>query len=125
MPRLVAANVQARSLEEIVGSLTSLATAGLVVSEQNVRRYIRNELALPEESDTGLVAIRSETIQPGVAQGAVGGKGGHTGNDAGAQASSGANPGAGSGAGGDAGTGAAADTETSAAAPVNEREGEL
>ena len=126
MPRLVAANVQARSLEEIVGSLTSLATAGLVVSEQNVRRYIRNELALPEESDTGLVAIRSETIQPGVAQGAVGGKAGaRRGSNPGAPAGSGADTGLDSGAGGDAGSDADAGAEISAGAPVNQREGEL
>lgn len=77
MPRLIAANVQARSLEEIVGALSSLATAGLVVSEENVRRYIRNELALPEESEAGLVAIRSETID--TAQGGQIGRGGHIG----------------------------------------------
>jgi hypothetical protein len=50
VPRLVAANVQARGLEDIVEALTQFAQAGLVVSEENLRSFIREELALPPES---------------------------------------------------------------------------
>jgi Protein of unknown function (DUF935) len=49
VPRLVAANVQARGLEDIVEALTQFAQAGLVVSEENLRSFIREELALPPE----------------------------------------------------------------------------
>ena len=50
VPRLVAANVQARGLEDIVEALTQFAQAGLVVSEENLRGFIREELALPPEA---------------------------------------------------------------------------
>lgn len=63
VPRLTAANVQARGLESIVGALTQFAQAGLVVSEENLRRFIREELALPEESARGIVAIRGEAVE--------------------------------------------------------------
>ncbi|HUI42083.1 MAG TPA: hypothetical protein VL523_08950 [Terriglobia bacterium] len=72
MPRLVAANVQARGLADIVDALTQFAQAGLVVSEENLRAFIREELALPAESRRGVVAIRGETVEePG---GAVSGR---------------------------------------------------
>src|SRR3989475_1508157 len=64
-PRLVAANVQARGLGEIVDALTKFAQTGLVVSEDNLRRFIRQELALPEEGKTGVVAIRGEVVTEG------------------------------------------------------------
>lgn len=64
-PRLVVANVQARSLSALVESLTGFAQAGLLVSEENVRRFIREGLALPEESARGVVAIRGEAIAEG------------------------------------------------------------
>ena len=64
-PRLVPANVQARGLGEIVDALTKFAQTGLVVSEDNLRRFIRQELALPEEGKTGLVAIRGEVVTEG------------------------------------------------------------
>ncbi len=51
-PRLLASNVQARSLEDIADALTRFAQAGLVVSEENLRRFVREQLALPEESKT-------------------------------------------------------------------------
>lgn len=54
VPRLVAANVQARGLEDIVEALTQFAQAGLVVSEENLRSFIREELALPPESQSGM-----------------------------------------------------------------------
>ncbi len=76
-PRLIAANVQARGLEDIVEALTQFAQAGLVVSEENLRRFIRQELALPAESSQGVVAIKGETVEeqgPGVG-GQVSGKG--------------------------------------------------
>ncbi|HEV2425876.1 MAG TPA: hypothetical protein VGZ29_13690 [Terriglobia bacterium] len=54
VPRLVAANVQARGLEDIVEALTRFAQAGLVVSEENLRSFIREELALPPESPSAV-----------------------------------------------------------------------
>ena len=62
-PRLLAANVQSRGLAALVDALTKFAQAGLVVSEENLRRFIREELALPDESTEGVVAIRSESIK--------------------------------------------------------------
>ncbi len=74
VPQLVAANVQARGLTDIVDALTQFAQAGLVVSEENLRSYIREELALPGESKRGVVAIRGEAVElPG--GGEVSGKG--------------------------------------------------
>ncbi len=61
-PRLVAGNVQARSVAELTADLAALAQNGLVVSERKVREYIRQKYALPEESAEGIVAIRGETI---------------------------------------------------------------
>ena len=55
VPRLVASNVQARSLSDIVEALTQFAQAGLVVSEENLRSFIRQELALPVESQRGVL----------------------------------------------------------------------
>jgi hypothetical protein len=76
MPKLVAANVQARGLQDIAQALNQFALSGLVVSEDNLRKFIREELALPEESDKGVVAIRGEAVMPeGQAdQGEVAGK---------------------------------------------------
>ena len=65
LPHLVVANVQARSLEAITEALTKLATAGLVVSESNLRDFLRAELALPDEGPRDLVAIRGETVAEG------------------------------------------------------------
>ncbi len=65
VPRLIAANVQARSLNSIVEALTQFAQAGLVVSENNLRRFIREELALPEEGKEGVVVIRGEAVAEG------------------------------------------------------------
>ena len=62
-PRLVAANVQSRDITELTDSLTKFAQAGLVVSEENLRRFIREELALPEESAEGVVAVKGETVE--------------------------------------------------------------
>lgn len=64
-PRLIPANVQARSIGEITADLASLAQQGLVVSEKNIRRVIRERFALPEESGEGFVAIRGESIEQG------------------------------------------------------------
>jgi hypothetical protein len=63
VPRLVAANVQARGLADIVDALTQFAQAGLVVSEENLRAFIREELALPPESSRNVVAVRGETVE--------------------------------------------------------------
>ena len=74
VPRLVAANVQARGLTDIVDALTQFAQAGLVVSEENLRSYIREELALPQESKRGVAAVRGEVVEEAGA-GEVVGKG--------------------------------------------------
>jgi phage gp29-like protein len=50
MPKLVAANVQSRDLAELADTLTKFATAGLTISDEDLRRFIRQELALPAES---------------------------------------------------------------------------
>jgi len=62
LPKLVVSNLQARSLEDMVGSLTQFAQAGLLVSEENLRSFIRDQLALPPEGSRGVVAIQGETI---------------------------------------------------------------
>jgi len=62
VPRLVAANVQSRGLSALVDALTRFAQAGLLVSEQNLRRFIREELALPEESTDRIVSGPGNTI---------------------------------------------------------------
>lgn len=64
-PRLVSANVQARSISQITADLVALTQQGLVVSEKNIRRVIRERFALPEESDEGIVAVKGETIAQG------------------------------------------------------------
>lgn len=53
VPRLVAANVQARGLEELVDALVRFAQAGLLTPEENLRSFIRQELALPAEGASG------------------------------------------------------------------------
>ncbi|HEV2499823.1 MAG TPA: hypothetical protein VGY31_09620 [Terriglobia bacterium] len=62
-PRLVPANVQARSVGESTADLVALAQQGLIVSEKNIRRVIRERFALPEESNEGIVAVRGEAIE--------------------------------------------------------------
>ena len=69
VPELVAANVQARQLEDLTALLQQLGTAGMVVSDQGLRDDLRKELALPKETRDGLVAVRGETIDPGAAGG--------------------------------------------------------
>ncbi|MGH9434844.1 MAG: hypothetical protein ACRD06_02455, partial [Terriglobia bacterium] len=64
-PRLIPANVQARSVGEITADLAALAQQGLVVSEKNIRRTIRERFALPEESNEGIVAVRGESVEHG------------------------------------------------------------
>lgn len=64
-PRLIPANVQARSVGEITADLAALAQQGLVVSEKNIRRSIRERFALPEESTEGIVAVRGEAVEEG------------------------------------------------------------
>ncbi len=60
VPRLVAANVQARALEDIVDALTRFAETGLVVSDLGLRAKIREDLALPAETSEGVV-VRQPT----------------------------------------------------------------
>jgi hypothetical protein len=62
VPQVLAANVQSRGLGALVEALTRFAQAGLVVSEENLRRFIRDELALPEESAEGVATVRGEKI---------------------------------------------------------------
>jgi len=75
LPHLVVANVQARSLAAITEALTKLATAGLVVSESNLRGFLRAELALPDEGPRDVVAIRGETVAEGAKSQPVAGVG--------------------------------------------------
>ncbi|MGH9325434.1 MAG: phage portal protein family protein [Terriglobia bacterium] len=76
VPRLVAGNVQARSVAEMTGDLVSLAQQGLIVSENNLRKHIREKLALPEESAEGIVATRGETIDVGTLGATISGRSG-------------------------------------------------
>src|SRR5271157_4767587 len=78
LPRLVVANVQAGRLGAITEALTKLATAGLVVSESNLRSFLRSELALPDEGPRDLVAIRGETVAEGSGSEDVAGRGAGT-----------------------------------------------
>jgi len=72
----VAANVQARQLEDMVSLLQQLGQAGQVVSDQGLRDEIRKQLAFPKETRDGLVAVRGETIDMGAPGGQeIGGKG--------------------------------------------------
>jgi hypothetical protein len=64
IPRCIAANVESRRLTDIADALTKFATVGLIKSEDNVRNYIRDELALPVESDEGVIAPSRVTISP-------------------------------------------------------------
>ncbi len=76
VPRLAAANVQARQLEDMADLLTKLGSMGIVVSDQGIRDFIRKELAIPKETRDGIVAIRGETIDLGLpGQASVSGKG--------------------------------------------------
>jgi hypothetical protein len=63
-PKLRAANVQARDIGDMTEWLEKLATAGLIVSEDNLRQFIREEGGLPEESDKGIISIKGETVTP-------------------------------------------------------------
>ena len=65
VPHLSVANVQSRSLGALTDALTRLATAGLVVSESNLRSFLRSELALPDEGPQDVVAIRGEAVAEG------------------------------------------------------------
>ena len=65
MPKLIAANVQSRDLAELADTLTKFATAGLTISDEDLRRFIRQELALPAETDAlkgAVAAPRGLTI---------------------------------------------------------------
>lgn len=63
VPKLVAANVQARGLEEIVDHLTELAKNGLVLSTQELRDGLLSELGQPAESRKGIITtFRGEVI---------------------------------------------------------------
>jgi hypothetical protein len=50
VPRLIAANVQSRDLSELAQALTQFANSGLVISDEDLRAFIREELALPAET---------------------------------------------------------------------------
>lgn len=77
-PRLVAGNVQARSIADMITDLVSLAQQGLIVSENNIRKHIREKFALPEESAEGIVATRGETIDTGTLATPISGRSGGT-----------------------------------------------
>jgi hypothetical protein len=48
VPRLVAANVQSRQLEDVISALTQLAQAGVVVPDESLDSRLREELGLPQ-----------------------------------------------------------------------------
>ena len=50
VPRLIAANVQSRDVTELAQVLTQFAQSGLAISDEGLRDFIRQELALPEET---------------------------------------------------------------------------
>ncbi len=64
-PKLLAANVQSRALEDLVDALTKFAQTGLIVSDLDLRAFIRRELALPEETQKSVVAIKGESVGEG------------------------------------------------------------
>ncbi len=61
-PRLVAANVQARALEDIIDAIQKLGQVGAFVADRPVRNKIRTELGLPEEVSEEITLPKSETI---------------------------------------------------------------
>ncbi len=61
-PRLVAANVQARALEDIIDAIQKLGQVGAFVADRPVRNKIRTELGLPEEVSEEIALPKSETI---------------------------------------------------------------
>jgi hypothetical protein len=65
VPQLRAANVVARSFQEVSDMLSTLAQGGLVVSDQEMRDEIRTQLGMPQETRDGLVAVKGETIDMG------------------------------------------------------------
>ncbi len=65
VPVLRAANVQARSFEEVMGILTQAAMNGLVKSDKSVRDEIRTQTGMPQETDEDVIAIRGETVSEG------------------------------------------------------------
>ncbi len=75
-PKLVAANVQSRALEDLVDALTKFAQTGLIASDFGLRAFIRKELALPEETKESVVAIKGETVTEGAMTGQAGDKDG-------------------------------------------------
>ena len=74
VPHLVAANVQARSIESMAAIINELAQAGAWVSDRSSVNKARHELGFDDLADEDIVSIRGETIAtPG---GQVSGKGG-------------------------------------------------
>ncbi|MGD0014838.1 MAG: DUF935 family protein, partial [Bryobacteraceae bacterium] len=77
VPQLKCSNVVARSFAEVTEALAKLAGSGLVVSFQEARDFILTELGLPQETRTGIVAIKGETIDLGSGE-EISGKSGGT-----------------------------------------------
>ncbi len=69
IPHMVAANVQARQLEDIMDVLSKFATSGLILSDEPIRDYIREELGLPAETQEGIYvpqgAVQEGQAKPG------------------------------------------------------------
>jgi ppGpp synthetase/RelA/SpoT-type nucleotidyltranferase len=63
VPHLMASNLKAEDDSVVMQQLVTLAQAGLVLSEDNVRSWIRNSLDLPEEGTKGLVLPKGETTE--------------------------------------------------------------
>jgi hypothetical protein len=65
VPQLRAANVIARSFQQVSEMLSALAQGALIVSDQEMRDEIRTQLGMPQETRDGLVAVKGETIDVG------------------------------------------------------------
>lgn len=65
VPRLYAANVQARDIGEVIDALSKLAIAGVFVSDRPARNSLRTDLGFAQETSEGVVAIKAETITEG------------------------------------------------------------
>jgi len=75
-PKLVAANVQARALEDIVDALTRFAQVGLVVSDRPLRERIREDLALPAETGEDVATAKGvAVVEPNGSNGSSGAPG--------------------------------------------------
>jgi hypothetical protein len=74
VPYLIAANVQARSIDTMAAIIAQLAQAGAWISDRSSVNQARHELGFTDFADEDVVSIRGETIA--TAGGQISGKGG-------------------------------------------------